>query len=181
MRLTPDGPAVVSQFTLCHGCVDGIQTQLNELPHLALALATMKGTWGGVSYEARVSGSKEAPSPLHVGIVDLVDEVWNRIDDAEGYRIVDLVTRPPESWVIGGRTVTRDGVDRALDIRHVHRRASEAVGFEKVWERRAAACPECLLPTLGGWVGDDLISCSECLAAFTKKEYENLCFAQSKG
>lgn len=170
VRLTTDGAALTTQpGTICHGCVEEVQKCLDALPHLATALKTMKGSWGGVSYEARVTGSKEPPTPLHVGIVDLIDEIWAVTSAAEGYKAVDLVT-------------LTEGVDRALRIRHVHAKAANAVGFDKVWQRRAAPCPECRMPTLGQWIGDDLIICSsqECLASFTKTEYENFCFTESQ-
>lgn len=186
VRLTAEGAGLTSQpGALCHGCVEDIQKRLNELPHLATALETMKGSWGSISYEARVGGSKDAPTPLHVGIVDLVDEIRDVVDRTGGYAVRDLVTHSAEKWIIwrnGRRQETElDGVQRALDVRRVHSKASSRVGFDKVWQRRAAACPNCQLPTLGSWSGEDLILCSseDCRASFTKTDYENYCFSTS--
>ncbi|AEJ92476.1 DNA binding protein [Mycobacterium phage Quink] len=161
---TPDGGALVTGPTLCSRCADDIQKCLEQLPHLITALQTMKGTWGGVSYEARVQSSKEPPTPLHLHVVDLIDRINQSIDATEDYRIVDLITQA-------------DGVTRALDIRHVHKRASEAVGFQPTWQRRHAPCWECGLPTLGTWVGSDVIQCSneECLAQCSLDEYTQHC------
>lgn len=167
---TADGASrTTGDDTICHGCVVDIQKALDDLPHLALALSTMKGTWGGVSYEARVMSSKEAPTPLHVGVVDLVDEAEGVLRYAGGYTVVDLITQ-------------YKGVDLALLIRKVHRKAADAVGFERVWQRRVAPCPECHMPSLGGWIGEDMIRCSnpECLAGFTKTEYEDVCINQAR-
>lgn len=187
VRITSEGAGLVSQpGTLCHGCVIHIQKCLDELPHLVTALHTQKGSWGGVSYEARVTGSKEPPTPLHVGVLDLIDEIADVVDRTGGYRVVDLVTHAKETWIIwrhGKRQETElDGVARALDIRRVHDKASSRVGFDRVWSRRAAACPDCNLPTLGQWSGDDLIVCTneDCMASFSKSAYEDLCFALSR-
>jgi hypothetical protein len=115
-------------------------------------------------------------------MVDMADEIWDTIDATAGYRVVDLITLPAEEWLIGGYRVVRDGVDRALKIRWVHAKAEKMVGLNKVWQRRAASCPQCQLPTLGGWVGEDLIHCTneECLAHFTKDEYEEVCLEQAR-
>jgi hypothetical protein len=115
-------------------------------------------------------------------MVDMADEIWDAIDRTANYRIVDLITHPAEEWLIGGYRVVKDGVDRALDIRRVHSKAEKMVGFNKVWQRRAAACPDCHLPTLGSWLGEDMILCTngDCLSQFTRTAYEELCVEQSR-
>lgn len=183
---TSDGAALTSQPTLCHGCITDIQKRLTELPHLAAALNTFKGTWGGVSYEARVTGSKEPPIPLNVGALDLIDEIGDVIDRAGGYRVIDLITLAAEDYIVWRRgerqAVDLDGVMRALDIRRVHTKAESMVGLNRVWQRRAAACPNCHLPTLGSWLGDEQILCTngDCLSAFTRTAYEEACIEQSR-
>jgi hypothetical protein len=114
-------------------------------------------------------------------MVDMADEIWDTIDRADGYRVVDLVTLPAEEWLIGGYRVVRDGVHRALDIRRVHTKAEKMIGLNKVWQRRAAPCPNCQLPTLGSWVGDETILCTneECLSSFDRTAYEEHCIAAS--
>lgn len=153
---------------------------------MVTALQTMKGSWGGVSYEARVQSSKEPPIPLHINILDLIEECADVFDRTGGYMIHDLVTHGPEKWIIwrnGKRRETElDGVTRALDVRRVYQKAANRVGFDKVWQRRAAACPNCHLPTLGSWVGEENILCTneDCLSAFTRTAYEELCITQAR-
>ena len=83
---------------------------------------------------------------------------------AGGRQIRDLVT------FVGG-------VDDALAVRRVHGRAEGFVGLQRVWERRRVPCPECGLPTLGGWVGEDRIYCtnSGCATSLSKSDYEQYC------
>lgn len=168
---TPDGAAATTQEnTLCHGCIDAIQRQLEQLPSLVDALNCFKGGISGASYGgSRVSASSEPKAPLNVAVVDLIDEVWMTFGLTGGYMVRDLVT-------------FEDGIPLALRIRKVHSKASKMAGFEPVWQQRAASCPNCLQHSLGGWIGSDLIQCATeaCNASFTKTEYERICLEQSK-
>lgn len=182
---TPEGAAITTKAnTICSACVDDIQKCLGALPILGAALRTFLGGIGGGSGEARVGGTKEPPSPLNVHVLDQVDALWDALDYAGGpnAHIRDLINQPAEEWLLGGRRVMRDGVDRALEIRRVHAKAVETIGLNKIWSRRAAPCPECHLPMLGNYAGEDIISCTnpDCLARFTREEYDAHCVEQSK-
>jgi len=75
-----------------------------------------------------------------------------------------------------------DGINRALDVRRVHRKADQMVGLNRVWQRRAAPCPRCNQSTLGAWLGSDTIHCAseDCGSDFTREQYEEHCFALSR-
>lgn len=140
-----------------------------------------------VAYESKVARSSEPQAPMNVHVADLLDDIGDVIDRAGGLdtRIRDLIHQPDEKfrlWVKGRpRDTYLSGVQRALAIRHIHAKVEDMVGFGKVWHRRVAPCPECHLPTLGQWSGEDAIQCSneDCLAQFSKDEYELHCLKES--
>jgi hypothetical protein len=158
--------------------VDNIQTCLDELPALAGALKAFLGGSMKIAYESKVSRTPEPSSPLNLPAFTLLEDIDEAQDFANGHRIADLVTRPPEIfqvWVKGcEQKIYLDGVDRALRIRRVHRKASGMVGLHRVWQRRHAPCPRCEMPTLGGWVGGNTVECtnSECQHRMPLAEYE---------
>ena len=186
---TPDGSAVTAKpDTLCAGCVDDIQRRLGELPHLAQALQIFLGGSMAVTYTSRVNSTPTPQAPMNVAVYDLIDEIGDVIDRAggTGMRVADLIRQPSAGFRIWSRGEIRDvyldGVDRALDIRRVHARADGMVGLNRVWQKRAAPCPECHLPTLGTWIGTDTVSCAndDCDSSFTITQYEELCIEQSR-
>jgi hypothetical protein len=152
---------------------------------LALALKTFKGGSMKVAYQSKVSGTKEPAVPLNLNVVVLLDDIDELDSFVEGYRIQDLVMQPAKEfhdWIKGvEQRVFLDGVDRSLRVRRVHQRVSDAVGFAPVWQRRAAPCPDCNLPTLGQWGGGSTVQCSniECGMSMLLDEYEKLCIEKS--
>lgn len=165
---TSDGPAL-SAKPLCAGCIGDVQTALDELPTYSEALRAFLGPGPQTALQSKVSATAEPSTPYNVKVADLIDEIRVAVGDTDGYAIRDLVTFTA-------------GVERALAVRRVHSQAEALVGLQRVWDRRKAPCPECGLPTLGGWVGEDAIYCtnSECRAVMTKTEYEQYCELKSK-
>ena len=184
---TSEGAAITSRpDSVCAGCVDDIQRRRDELPHLAQALRSFKGASMSVSYDSRVSSTPVSQAPLNLAAVDLIDAIGDVIDRAGGYRIADLVRLPGEKFLLWRRGSRReaelDGIDRALDVRHVHVKADRMVGFSRVWQKRHAPCPECKLPTLGVWLGSETIHCAneDCGSSFTRDQYDQHCVTLSK-
>lgn len=187
---TPDGAAVTPRpDTLCSGCVNDIQRRLGELPHLAQALkSSFLAATNQVVFTSKVHSTPQPQSPLNVAVYDLINEIWDVIDRAGGptFRIDNLVRAPAAEfllWRKGGRVrLPLSGVQRALDVRRVHVKCEKRVGFGRAWQRRAAPCPLCELPTLGSWSGSDTISCANdgCSATFTRDEYDRHCFEVAK-
>lgn len=184
---TPDGAAItVKPDALCPQCIDDIQRRLEELPQLAIALRTFLGGSMKVAYESKVQATREPAAPMNVMVADLLDEIGDAIDRAEGLEVRTLVQKPAELFIVWIRDVQQkkylDGVDRALDIARSHRRVTAVVGLHRVWDRRRAPCPNCHFPTLGSWVGSETIECtnSECQHRMPLAEYENYCIDQAR-
>lgn len=184
---TSDGPAVTGRdSTLCPGCVDAIQKSYNELPFLADALRTMKGGSMEVSYEPRVSGSREPAVPLDLTVVCLLEDIENVQALVDGYLIRDLIMQPKKDFLMWVREVQQflllDGVDRALRVSRVHRRASHAVGLAPVRHRRIYPCPSCTGDTLGQWSGTEYVDCSnvDCALKMSLEQYEDYCWTLIK-
>lgn len=167
---TTDGAAVVSVRPLCDGCVKDIQKSLDELPGYAEMLQLYKGYVPGSVGQSRVSNpSGEPKSPLNLTVVDLINQIAAVIRRVDGYLVRDLIT-------------LNGGLEVALDIRDVHSKSDALIGLKRVWERRRVPCPDCSLPTLGGWLGEDRIYCTntDCASVFTKQQYEEYCELKSK-
>lgn len=148
-----------------------IQKCADELSHYLLALEDFKGYKPQSVGQSKVSGgATEGSSPLNVSVFDLCRDIETLAVSVGGYRIRDLVTLP-------------GGVETALEVRALHSRADAIVGLGRVWERRRAVrCPECDLPSLGQWLGEETIYCtnSTCAIAMTKGEYEERCEIRAK-
>ncbi|ALF00387.1 hypothetical protein SEA_ARCHIE_81 [Mycobacterium phage Archie] len=166
---TPDGPALVALRPLCDGCIKDIQKCLDELPTYSELLETYKGYVPGSVGQSKVSSSAEPKAPLNLTVVDLIGQIRAVIHRADGYQVRDLIT-------------LTGGLEVALDIRDVYSKADGIIGLQRVWERRRVPCPECGLPTLGGWVGEDRIYCTnaDCGNVLTKAQYEEYCEMKSK-
>lgn len=166
---TPDGPAIVALRPLCDGCVKDIQKCLDDLPTYAALLEKYKGYVPGSVGQSKVSSSAEPKSPLNLTVIDLIGQIGAVIHRAQGYQVRDLIT-------LSG------GLEVALDIRSVYSKSDGIIGLQRVWERRRVPCPECNLPTLGGWVGEGTIYCtnSECRNALSKAQYEEYCEMKSR-
>lgn len=184
VNLTGDNEpaATTRQDTLCHGCITQIQQYLERLPHLLSALRLSLGRSMGSSLGGgRVSGSKEPPAPFNVNVDAVLVEAVEVVERAGGWqiRVADLVNQsymPFTIWRNGHRreSYPLSGVERALDIRRIHRAVDKMVGLSPVWSRKPGNCPGCSLQTLGSMSGTDLVTCtnSACGLSFTFDEYE---------
>lgn len=186
---TTEGAAVTAKpDTLCNGCTKRLQGQLEQLPHLSTALRSFLGTSVTAAHGSKVNSTHEHSTPINLRTLDLIDEIRDVISRAGGptIQVGDLVGRPAEEFSLcrGGRlrTVYLDGVDRALAIAVVWRKADNVVGLSRTWQRRQAPCPRCGLPCLGGWLGEETIHCtnSACATSFPWSEYERLCIAKAE-
>jgi len=162
-----------------------LQKQLEELPHLAMALKAFLGGSMKMSYTSKVKSTPEPQAPLNVAAADLIDEIGDVIDRAED-TVLALVQMPAEPFVVWvkGRPRDRylDGVDRALDIGRVHRKASKVVGLHETWQRRHAPCPSCEQQSLGGFIGTNIIQCTneDCQIQMDLDEYEKWCVIKAR-
>lgn len=165
---TPDGPAITYK-PLCESCVRDSQRCYDRLRGYRDMLELFKGYKQSPEGGARVSQSKEPPTPLNLTVVDLIYDIDCILVRSQGYLMRDLITLP-------------GGVDLAHDVWRAHAKSEGIIGLEKTWQRRFGKCPECGLSTLGGFAGDDQIVCtnSGCAHAMSKDEYEALCEGQSK-
>jgi hypothetical protein len=168
--------------TLCNGCVKRIQTQLEQLPHLSTALRSFLGTSMTAALGSKVNSTPTPSAPINLRNLDLIDQIQGVIDRAGGstVQISDLVGKPVEEFTIGGRIRPLDGVDRALAIGAVWRKADGVVGLGRTWQKRNAPCPRCGLACLGGFLGEDTIHCtnSSCAKSFPWDQYQSLCLAK---
>jgi hypothetical protein len=184
---TDDGPAVtVKRETLCAACCVAIQTQLDELPHLALALRAFRGGSIRMAHTSKVSRTPAPQVPLNITVTDLIDEIGDVIDRTDNLPVRDLILRPAQLfriWVKGKpHEKWIDGVDRAIDIGRVNDRVRGVVGLHRIRQARAAPCPACNEHTLSSWVGDDTVSCTdeECGVFMTLDDYDKYCWILSK-
>lgn len=185
---TADGPAITSKpRTICFGCTRRLQTQLEELPHLKLALQSFKAASLTGEHGSKVNATPTPSTPLNLRVVDLVDEIDAVISRAGGptIRISDLVNRPAEEFTVwrGGRLGGQllDGVDRALAIGVVWRKADSVVGLSRQWVKRQAPCPRCNETKLGMWSGEDSVHCMSpaCGETYTLGQYEDFCLIKA--
>lgn len=182
---TEDGPAVtVRHETICPSCVVDVQRRLDELPHLRVALNSFLGGSMKAALESKVSNTPTPAVPLNLNAVVLQEAVDLAVEYAAGYRIQDLITQPAQEYRVWIKDVEQrvflDGVDRALAIRRIHQRVTDAVGLAPVFQRRAAPCPSCDLPLLGQWSGTSRVECKGCEASMTLTEYDKWCMEKAR-
>ena len=130
------------------------------------------------------SNSKGSKPTLNVNTLDLVDEIDDVIDRTAGLDVVDLIRQPAVQFKLwqGGkwRMDYLDGVQRALEIRKVWKRADEVIGMSRPWQQRHAPCPNCNVRALGNFAGSDAIQCSHCGHAMTLDDYSELIITVNK-
>lgn len=182
-----DGAAITPKpNTVCSGCVRRLQSQLEQLPHLASALESFKAGSLTGTHGSKVNATPTPSAPLNLTVVDLITDIRRVISRAGGQtvRVSDLIGKPAGLFTVwrGGRCGGQflDGVDRALAIGEVWRKADKIVGLSRAWERRRTPCPRCNLPTLGMFVGGESVHCTNaaCSRSYTLSEYEHLCLAR---
>ncbi|WP_207760578.1 hypothetical protein [Mycolicibacterium sphagni] len=146
-----------------------VQKCLDELPTYLGLLDKYKGYIPRSVGQSKVKGSAEPKAPLNLTVMDLIAEIGALIRRVDGYQIRDLIT-------------LTGGLEIALDVRAAHSKADGIIGLQRIWERRRVPCPECKLPTLGGWVGEEKIYCtnSDCGTTLTKAQYEDYCEVKSR-
>ena len=140
------------------------------------------------AYTSKVHSTPTPAAPMNVTVYDLIDSIGDVIDRAGGLgvRVDNLVREPACEFRVWhrGSPVRKmlDGVDRAVNIRKVHRKADGMVGLKKIWQRRVMACPACNLPTLGSWFGEGTVYCTneDCKKTLTRDEYDFMTLAKSK-
>lgn len=174
---TSDGAAATLKPTLCSACIQDLQGKANKLGDLLHAVTKFIGYQPSSVGAAKVNSSREPQAPLNVRALDLADEIREVIGWVDA-PVRDLVSKP--GVLFGGRLLS--GVDRVLAVGRVWRSADQLIGFEPQFERRAAPCPECLLPTLGMWQGSGTVMCtnSDCAITMPLEEYEKHCIVKSR-
>lgn len=154
-----------------------LQERLARLPAVKGVLRLYLAR-GGSSAQTKVQFSSEPPAPLNAHILDLIDEIGDVFDRTGGLRVADLIRQPPAEFVIWSRGTRRliplDGVERALDIRRVWKRADGVIGLSPVWERRIGECPRCALRALGNFAGSEVVTCSGCGGSMSRQEYKRI-------
>lgn len=139
---------------------------------------------GGSPAQTKVASSSEAQAPLSVHTLDLIDEIEDVLDRTDGLNVDALIRQPAmqfKLWRGGGWKMDYlDGVQRALEIAIVWRKADGLIGITKPWQNRLAKCPHCNTRTLGSLSGADVIQCSVCGHCMTRQEYEQGCVVVSQ-
>jgi hypothetical protein len=173
---TKDGPAITAKFdTICAACIQDIQRQIDELPHLAVALRAFLGVTPKTALQSRVKSTPEPACPLDPRVDELLTDIEDVIDRTDGLRVADLVQQPAMKFIVWFKDDRREtyltGIDRALAIRRVYARANAILGFDRIWVKRHAPCPQCGLPTLGAFIGSSNIECRDCAFVLSLDEY----------
>jgi hypothetical protein len=183
---TKDGPAITAKpDTVCSACVLELQRQLEELPHLATALHVFMAVTPKTAMQSRVSSTPEPSCPVDARVDELLVDIGDTIDRCDGLKVIDLIHQPAMKFYVWFRDQRRerflDGCDRALAIRAVHVRANKILGFDRLKLRRVAPCPQCSLPTLYTYVGEDTVVCGdeECGLVLSLADYEAHCIELS--
>lgn len=158
VALTEDGPAITYK-PLCQRCVDQLQGFLDRLPEAMRVLHLFKGGLWGASGEAKVStGKGEAPAPLRVAVVDLIDDIGTALHYVDGVRAADFVTQ-------------EHGVDWLFEVRKLWKAADKTIGLSPHFSRRLTPCPECGQRTLGSYAGAETITCTSCNYCMDRDQY----------
>lgn len=76
-----------------------------------------------------------------------------------------------DEWTI----LERDGLDGAVLLVELHRRAQILTGQQRLVHRLPAPCPRCERLALTRDDGDEVIACSACGRVYTWEEYQGLC------
>lgn len=151
---------------ICDNCLLQVDRYRDQLPHLKTALRSFLGGSLVPVATSKVSGSPTPSTPVNIRVLDLLQEITDILGRIGNVPIYDL----PAGEV--------------LLVRRAWKRADSIVGLEKRWSRRHASCPECHLSTLGNWVGDESVHCtnSDCAIVMSRQEYEEMCqIVSSKG
>lgn len=182
---TPEAAAATTKpDTLCPACIGEIQDCRDRLGAATDALKLFIGIKvQGVG--VKVSASKTPPAPINIAAHDLITEIDVLMFRVGNLLVRDLIKQPltkVKYWSAEFEQLrVWDGVDWALQIRHLYRRALALTGFERSWQRRHAPCKDCSLPCLGQMSGSEVVQCSNCGTCMSDVEYQNYCVELVKG
>lgn len=171
--------------TLCQACIDSTQKQRKQLPAVRDAVKIFIGIKPVSAQLSKIAATRQPATPLNLAAETLVSDIDEVLSRVGSYLIRDLVSKPPERFKTWRGDVEQlvywDGVDLALQIGVVHRRAVKLLGFEAQWQRRSAPCWACGLPLLGQLTGSETVECSGCGVRKTAGDYEKYCLEMVKG
>lgn len=115
---------------------------------------------------------------MNVNTVDLIDEIDDVLDRIAGLEVIVLIRQAPQQFKVwrgrGWKMDYLDGVQRALEIARVWRKADEIIGITRKWQQRLGKCPKCNIRTLGNFAGSDSVQCSNCGGVMTRDEYDRV-------
>lgn len=135
--------------------------------------------------QSKVSATKEPASPLNLAAEALVGDIGEVLSRVGNYLIRDLVSQPAKKFKTWRRDTEQivhwDGVDLALQVGAVYRKAMKLLGFERQWQRRTAPCWSCDLPCLGQLSGSETVECSNCGERKTVTDYQQYCIEKARG
>jgi hypothetical protein len=72
-------------------------------------------------------------------------------------------------------TVERDGLDGALELLHLHRRARQGAGYRGDVHTMPTPCPRCERTTLQRRDGAELVTCAYCRQTWSWDDYQEIC------
>lgn len=170
--------------TLCGACVEAIQHHRERLPAYQDGVRLLVGIKPVSAQQSKVAASRQPQSPLNLAAETLVTDIDEVLSRVGNYLVRDLISQPSARFKTWRRDVEQivywDGVDLALQIDAVYRRAVKLLGFEAQWQRRSAPCWNCGLPCLGQFTGSDTIECSSCGERRTTDDYNKFCLEMAK-
>ncbi|BCP41488.1 hypothetical protein MINTMi27_15810 [Mycobacterium intracellulare] len=152
---------------------------------MATALRIFLGVTPKTALQSRVKSTPEPACPIDPRVDELLVDISDVIERTDGLRVADLINQPPTKFRVWfkDRSVEQylAGWERAVAIRRVHVRANAILGFDRIRVRRHAPCPQCGLPTLGTWVGDPTVECSDgdCGFVMSLEDYDEYCIELS--
>ena len=158
-----------------------MERQLQELPILAKALHIFLGVTPKTALQSRVRSTPDPACPIDPRVDELIGDIEDVVDRTDGLRVADLANQPAMKFIIwyGERRCEQylEGWQRALAIRRVHARANSILGFDRLWVKRHAPCPDCGLPALATVVGSSTVECREerCDLLMSLDDYDNYC------
>lgn len=183
----PDEAALtVKPNTLCNPCIGQLQHQYDELPEFYRKLRDFFLVNISTSdHGSKINSTPGLLVPFNVAVLDLLDEIDVLLDRYGGLRIDNLICRPSQEFSVwrSGRPRKEwlDGVDQALAIRAVWRKADGVIKVSKprTWRQWITLCPKCRRRTLGQFSEDDFVTCSSCGGVMSVKECKRVTLIQA--
>ncbi len=176
----PDEAALTAKpNTLCNPCVAQLQHQYDELPAIRDALRLYIGEMATSNHGSKVQSTPGLSTPLNVAVLDLINDIEAVLTHCGNTRVDNLIHQPSKEctvWRSGRqRTELLDGVDRALYIRSVFKRADRVIGFSrKAVTHRIHPCPKCTRQTMVSIAGTNTVNCVSCGGTTTMDEYKRI-------